>query len=516
MNGSLSRDNEGRSYHTAGLGLGYLMFKMDKLKGGCFMSSKRVTKLLGAAALGVGAIVVGRTLSLRPTAAKQTKIVPENTDRAAGYGEGLAKMVRCETVSCRDQEDREKFYAFHKTLEELFPKVHAACEKHVFNGSLLFKWSGRGEGEPILLMSHHDVVEANGTWEHGPFSGDIDENGRIWGRGTVDTKASLFCMFTAVEELISEGFQPACDVYIASSCTEEWSGEGAPATAAWLKENGVHLKLLLDEGGMIVEEPIAGVKGTYGMVGVVEKGYGDVRFVAKGKGGHASAPGRNTPLVRLGRFMADMEKKPPFRNEMSPVVEEMFKRTAPNMDFGMKLVFANLWLFKPLLTRLLPSINATAGAMLHTTLAFTMAKGADGCNVLPQQASVVGNMRFSHHQDNEKSIELISKLAAKYGLETEVIYQDAPCPVVDFRGEAFKLVEEVAGEVYPGVTICPYVMTGGTDAKFYSEVSDNCLRFAPLYIDPQQYASIHGLNENIFQGALPRGVDFYKVVIRKS
>jgi len=59
-------------------------------------------------------------------------------------------------------------------------------------------------------------------------------------------------------------------------------------------------------------------------------------------------------------------------------------------------------------------------------------------------------------------------------------------------------------------------MTGGTDAKYYKEVSDHCLRFAPLYIDSQQYASIHGLNENIYQGTLPMGVDFYKKVIQKS
>ena len=476
----------------------------------------KILKYAGAAALGVGAVVAGRTLLLKKTPAKDTKITPEESDRAVAYGEALARMVRDETVSFRGQEDRSKFYRFHETLEELFPNVHRVCEKHDFNGSLLFKWSGRGEGEPILLMSHQDVVEANGEWEHEPFSGDIDETGRVWGRGTVDTKASLMCIFTAVEELIVEGYVPSCDVYIASSCTEEWSGDGAPATAAWLAEQGVRLKLLLDEGGMIIEEPIAGVKGTYGMVGVVEKGYGDVRFVAKGKGGHASAPGKNTPLVRLGKFMAAVEKKSPFRNEMSPVVVEMFKRTAPNMDIGMKTIFANMWLFKPLLVKLLPSINSTAGAMLHTTLAFTMAQGADGCNVLPQQASVVGNMRFIQHQPNEESIALISKMAEKYGLETEVIYQDKPCPVVDFKGEAFKLVEEVAADIYPGVGICPYVMTGGTDAKYYSAVSDNCIRFAPLYIDAQQYASIHGLNENIHRGALPGGVDFYKEIIRRS
>ena len=461
-------------------------------------------------------IVLLRTLLLKPTAAKTVKLELDKSERAVKYGKQLARMVQDETISSRFEQDRSKFDKFHKTLEDLFPNVHNTCEKHVFDGSLLYKWEGKGNHEPILFMSHQDVVEANGEWKHEPFSGDIDEDGNVWGRGTVDTKASLFCIFTALEELIAEGYVPECDVYIGSSCTEEWSGDGAPKTVAYLQEKGVKLALVLDEGGMILDEPVGGVKGTYGMVGVIEKGYGDLKFTAHGTGGHASAPKKNTPLVRLAKFMVDVEKHYPFKSKFSPTVEEMFKRMAPNMDFGMKLIFANMWLFKPLLTILLPSINAAAGAMIRTTIGFTTAKGADGLNVLPQEAYVTGNMRFIQHQPTAESIAIISEVAKKYNIETEVIYADQPCPVVDFRSDAFKLIEEVSSEVYPGVGISPYCMTGGTDAKFYTKVCDNCIRFAPLYINAQQYGSIHGLDENINQGVLPKGVDFYKTVIRKS
>ena len=182
------------------------------------------------------AVVLLRAVFLKPTEAKNAVVQLDESERAKEYGQKLAKMVQKETISSRFDPDRTKFYEFHEILEELFPNVHATCEKHVFNGSLLFKWSGKGNHEPILFMSHHDVVEATGTWEHEAFSGDIDEEGRIWGRGTVDTKASLFCELTAVEELIKEGFAPKGDVYIASSCTEEWSGEGAPSTVEYLKE----------------------------------------------------------------------------------------------------------------------------------------------------------------------------------------------------------------------------------------------------------------------------------------
>ena len=471
---------------------------------------------IGGILLFIILVVVLRAFLLKPTEAKTVKFELDTSERAIEYGKQFARILQKETISSRYDSDRTKFLEFHELLEDMFPNVHRVCEKHVFDGSLLYKWTGKSDKDPILLMSHHDVVEATGTWEHEPFSGDIDKEGRVWGRGAVDTKASLFCIFSAVDELIRDGYQPECDVYLASSCTEEWSGDGAPRTAQYLKERGIRLSLVLDEGGMIIENPLLGVEGLYGMVGVVEKGYGDLKFTAHGKGGHASAPGKNTPLIRLGKFMTSIEKKNPFQAQMTPTVKEMFRRIAPNMNFGMKLIFANMWLFEPLLVKLLPSISPQAGAMIRTTMAFTMAKGSQGYNVLPEEAYVCANMRYIQHQANVESIALVSELAKKYDLETEVIYQDAPCPIVDYKSKAFQLIEEVASEVYPGVGICPYVMTGGTDAKYYREVSDSCIRFAPLYITKQQLSSVHALNENIYQGALPKGVDFYKRVIQKS
>ena len=117
-------------------------------------------------------------------------------ERELLYGEKLGKMIRCETISNAFQQDLSKFYRFHEVLEKLFPNIHKVCEKHEFNGSLLFKWKGKGQGEPILFMSHQDVVEASGEWKHEPFSGEIAD-GAVWGRGTVDTKGSLFCFLQA-------------------------------------------------------------------------------------------------------------------------------------------------------------------------------------------------------------------------------------------------------------------------------------------------------------------------------
>lgn len=462
-------------------------------------------------------VLLVRTASMKPTPALHAEPPRVDPARARSYAEKLSAMVRQETVSSRFDPDRSKFERFQVSLPSLFPKVFAACEVAHPGAGLVLRLPGRGASgkEPILLMSHHDVVAApEQGWEHPPFSGDIDAEGRVWGRGTADTKGSLMCELQALEELLEAGWQPGADVYITSSCTEEWSGDSAPAIVAYLKERHVHLGMLVDEGGMILKEPIAGVKGRYCVVGVLEKGYGDVKFIARGKGGHASAPGRNTPLPRLGAFMNDVEKHSPFRVEITPAVREMFSRMAPNMSFPMKLVFANLWLFGPLVKKLMPAISPAGAAMMQTTCAFTTAKGSDGLNVLPSEAYVTANLRFIHHQPNEESLALLRKRAEKHGLEMEVLYQDHPCKPVDYQGAPFKLLEKVAGEIYPGYGVVPYVMTGGTDAKYYGDVCDDALRFAPIEIDDQQYASIHGVNENLYAAALPPAVDFYKTLLR--
>lgn len=457
-------------------------------------------------------IAVIRTL-LMPR--KQTHYqLSGDQERIDVYAKKLSEMVKVETISSRDNPDVEKFRTFHKVLEELFPAVFKHCEKVEIDGNLLLKWRGKSDNDPILLMSHMDVVEANGEWKYPPFSGKIAE-GKVWGRGSADTKCSLMAFLQAVEEMILDGYEPACDVYLASSCTEEIGGSGAPKLAGWLKDHNVKLFMLCDEGGSIVQNPIGGVKGHFAAVGIFEKGYGDVKFIARSKGGHASAPGKNTPIPKLAKFIAHVEKKTPFRVAFSPAVEAMLMRIAPYAEsFALRLVMGNLWLFKPVLKKVMPMISAQAAAMLQTTIAFTMQSGSQGYNVLPQEASVCANLRFIPHQSTDESLDVITKLAAQYGLETEVIYRGYPSKSLDLNGEAFAITQNTIGKCFPGVGVLPYVVTGGTDARFYGDVCDNCVRFSPVNYGPEQMSGMHGLNENIETGCLPGAVDYYKEIIK--
>ena len=262
-------------------------------------------------------------------------------------------------------------------------------------------------------------------------------------------------------------------------------------------------------------DPIGGADGVFAMVGVGEKGFADLKFTARSKGGHASAPGRDTPLVRLGRFMAAANRSGMFDARISPEVEEMFRRVAPFTRGPQKKLYSSPEKFRPLLCQMMPRISPTAGAMLKTTLAFTMAQGSQGRNVLPQEAWVVGNMRFSKHQGRKNSIRAVRKLAQKYGVETEILEMGIDSPVTDCRGEPFRMVEKAVSKVFPDVVCLPYVMTGASDSRFFSRVSDNCLRFAPFRISEEQLDSIHGVDENLDVETLAPAVDFYREFLRE-
>ena len=471
--------------------------------------------LLGLLGLGLLLLLIAllRTL-LSP--AKQSLWKPAaEPEREARYAETLSRMVRCETVSRKGEDQREKFLGFHRLLEELFPLVHGKLEKTEIDGNLLFYWKGKSHDRPLVLMSHQDVVPAEGEWKHEPFSGDIAE-GKVWGRGSADTKCSVMGFFQAVEELLEQGFEPEQDVYLSSSCTEEFGGDGCPKLVEELSRRGVKPFLVCDEGGAIVQEPIGGVKGCYAMIGVLEKGRGALRLTARSGGGHASYPPKNSPIARLGKFIARVEKRDPMRADFEPEVTAMFRTLAPYGPFYLRLLFGNLWLFKPLLKKLLPKISPQAGALLKTTVAFTMQSGSDAPNVLPQQASLTLDLRYIPHQRLEESNRVIRELAARYDLETEVLMANDACEPVRIDSPAYALVEKVIGEVFPGLPTCPYVMTGGTDARFYQKICDACIRFSPVIYGPEQMKGMHGINENIDVCSLPGAVDYYKSLIREN
>ena len=108
--------------------------------------------------------------------------------------ENLRTLVRFKTVSYREKEkeDDKEFEGLIDSLPALYPNVFEKCEfKRLPDRALLFRWKGKNDGKPTVLMAHYDVVPVNEEmWEKPAFDA-ILEDGVVWGRGTLDTKVTF-------------------------------------------------------------------------------------------------------------------------------------------------------------------------------------------------------------------------------------------------------------------------------------------------------------------------------------
>ncbi|MDT8336992.1 MAG: M20/M25/M40 family metallo-hydrolase [Candidatus Izemoplasmatales bacterium] len=438
--------------------------------------------------------------------------------KSNNYALKLKKMINVETISYNVKSDNSKsFIKLKNVMKDLFPNVFKIMEMKEFKGeSIILKWTGKSQDKPLVLMSHIDTVPAvNVDWQYDPFSGEIVGE-EIFGRGTLDTKSTVFGFYQACEELISQGYVPEHDVYLASSTDEETSGFGAGLTVEWLKEKKVTPFLVVDEGGTVLSNSLPSLTRPMAVVGILEKGYVDIKLTAKSFGGHSSTPPKNTPIARLSALVNDIEQHFPLKTKMIKEVEAIFKTAALSMKGINKYLFGNMWLFKGLLTRLLPKLSPFGRALLSTTIAFTMMKGSDAENVIPAEAWVIANLRTHPIQGVDESFKVIQKLAKKYDVEAEITSFRETSKTVDIDGEGYKYLASIIKKTFPDAIVSPYIMLGGTDCRFYSEISDAALRFSPVRMDNEELKKIHGNNESIKINSLVEATNFYKELIKNN
>ena len=428
------------------------------------------------------------------------------------YTSRLQEMIRCKTVSVEDSYDDTEFAKLRDVMEKLFPIIHQKAEKHIFSDDCwIYKISGKDTNRNIMLMSHHDVVAADGEWEHEPFSAEIAD-GKIWGRGTVDTKTPLFAEFSALEELLSNGFEPPCNIFIGSSHNEELGGDGIPTALKYFQEQGITFEVILDEGGAVIEPPLGGMKcSKCAMVAVHEKGRYKLNCVASAENAHASltAAAKATPIERMVTFINEINTKDVFIRRLNPQLTAMFNHFAPYCGFPMNVLFSNLWLFGGLLKKVMPKINAQAGGLIGSTCAFNHIEGSTES----KKCTVTAMLRSVDEADMFQDIETIKAIAAKYDIEISVSDDSEYHGPADMNQPAFSYTMDCIAKSFPQYPASPFILPAGTDARTLTDVCKCVLRFAPIELSAQQLASVHSENENIDLKAVVNAVHFYKMFI---
>lgn len=454
---------------------------------------------------------------------RQEQVVPKagvavNADAAAAR---LGAAVQLPTISTDENHHAQAFEALHALIQRSYPLAHGALTRQVLGRhALLYTWPGSDpKAMPVALLAHQDVVPvAPGTekdWLAPPFSGAI-KDGFIWGRGAWDDKASVMAIMEAVELLVQSGFKPRQTIYLAFGADEELGGDlGAKLIAAQLRQQGVKLRFVLDEGMLITHGIVPGVSKPVALVGVAQKGYLTLKVTARGPSGHSSQPPKVHAIGVLAQAIERLEAQPmPARLEGLP--RATLEAVAPDASPLMRVVLSNLWLTGPLIKHELqkaPSSNA----MLRTTAVPTILQAGERENVLPGLASVVINYRLLPGDHSEDVIKHVKAVLGGMDVSVERFAKGSePSQVSSTQSPGYRLLARTLRELQPGTLVAPGLLVGGTDSIHFADLTDTILRFRPTHATAKDLTRFHGTNERMGVSNYAEMIQFYERLLRNS
>jgi len=436
--------------------------------------------------------------------------------------ENLSKSIQFQTISHPDYEkfDYEEFQRFLSWLETEYFQVFKNLEKKYLGKTLLLKWQGEASDlDPILLTAHYDVVpvraDADSIWQESPFSGKIDGD-YVWGRGALDDKSGVIAILEAVNYLLEKNFSPRRTVYLSFGHDEEIGGRrGAGKVTEFLLNEGVELEWTLDEGSFLLQDIIPGINKPVAVINVAEKGSLTIQVIGKAEGGHSSMPSSKSSVGYLAEALLKLENNP-IPGKLEGISLGLFDEVSKQMPFQYKILFANLWLFEPLINNFL-SDSPTMNAVIRTTTAPTMLSASNRLNVLASEAVGTVNFRLHPRDNPEKIINFVKDLISNENIEVKNLSVGTlASSVSDWETEGYRAISNSVREVYGDIIVAPGLMVGGSDSKHYAKAAKNSYRFNPFPLSANELSGLHGIDERIKKDDFLNGIRSYIKIIQSG
>lgn len=302
-------------------------------------------------------------------------------------------------------------------------------------------WAIRGESGPILAFAGHTDVVPTGPekhWKFPPFEPTIDE-GMLYGRGAADMKGSLAAMVTACEQFVEQHANHSGRIaFLITSDEEGIAINGTVKVMEWLAEQGETITWC------IVGEP----SSTTQLGDVIKNGRRGslgAELTVKGKQGHVAYPHLAQNPIHLA----------------APAIAELAQT---EWDKGND--------FFPATSFQISNMNSGTGAT----------------NVIPGEAHLIFNFRFSTELTEQILRERTEAILDKHGLNYDLTWKLSGQPFLTAEGKlvaaAQKSILEVTGYETELST------AGGTsDGRFIAPTGAQVVELGPVN------ATIHQVNE---------------------
>uniref|UniRef100_A0A8C8VM18 Peptidase M20 domain containing 1 n=1 Tax=Pelusios castaneus TaxID=367368 RepID=A0A8C8VM18_9SAUR len=438
--------------------------------------------------------------------------------------EALRGAIKIQTVSFSpDDQNTTALAEFGNYIKKVFPAVFSAkFIQHEIIGEYSHLFTVQGSDPqltPYMLLAHMDVVPASQEgWVAPPFSAE-ERGGFIYGRGTMDNKNSAIGILQALEFLLRKDYRLRRSFYIGIGHDEEIYGhKGARKIADLLEARGVKLSFLLDEGSAILDGFIKGIKAPVAVIGITEKGALTVKLSVEKEPGHSSAPPKETSIGILAGALSRLEQNPmPNMFGHGPEIRTL-EHLASEFTFPLNLIMTNLWLFSPIVSRILQQMPST-NALIRTTTAITMFNAGIKTNIIPPSAKATVNFRIHPSQKAEEVLEIIKTTIADDRVKIDVQETFDPNPISPWDNQAFgvQIFRRTLLDVFPEVSsVAPGICIANTDSRHFAKLTDAIYLFNPLIIKPDDFLRIHGLNERISVEGYEKQVEFLYQLIQNS
>lgn len=447
-----------------------------------------------------------------------TRVTPSKaTDEQA---KRLSEAIKIRTEGYYDKSEGNvaEFNKWEVFIDKTYPNVFKNLEKiKLSDYAYIYIWKGKNRKlKPICFMSHFDVVVAsNKDWKYPPFSGTIAE-GKIWGRGTLDTKNTLIAIMESCEDALVNGVIPKQDIYLVFGGDEETTSEAAQQIRDYLKGKNVYFDWVWDEGSAITDGLMEQCSNPLALIGVAEKGSANIEITSNGSSGHSGMPPKSNTLVSIAQFINKYEKSR-VKRKFLKTTKAFFSGLAPYVSFQLAVVFSNIWFFSGLL-KIILSKSGTTRALIETTGAATMAGGSAGKNILPDTAFVNYNFRIIPGDSRDMLLKRLRKLDKKGNFNIRIVnYNESsdPVPEAEMENEAYSILSSAAYETVENVVVLPNLVTVTTDSKYMNDITDNIYRLSPMVLNKENISTIHSQNEAISLESYGTVISFYKNVISK-
>uniref|UniRef100_A0A1B0CTY8 N-acyl-aliphatic-L-amino acid amidohydrolase n=1 Tax=Lutzomyia longipalpis TaxID=7200 RepID=A0A1B0CTY8_LUTLO len=335
---------------------------------------------------------------------------------------------------------------------------------------VVLTWMGSEPELPtILLNSHMDVVPVYPeTWTHPPFAAEIDDDGRIFARGSQDMKSLGMAYLAAIGRLQRNNFHPRRTIHILFVPDEETgSVDGMKAFVKTPEFQALNIGFALDEGHV---SPAENYIFFYG-----EKTIWQPTFTIHGHPGHGSLLFEHTA-----------------GEGFSYIVEKLMHRRQNEVEK---------------VKRGQPIGNVTS-------INLTKVSGGIQTNVIPEELSVTFDIRLPPTADHEAFNRLLEQWIRESGANVSLTFEQkedkVPVTPIDDSNPFWMTFRDVLTNL--NFTLEPQILAGGTDMRFLRALRIPALGFNPMNHTP---LLLHADDEFIYADKYIKAIGVFSRLIEK-